>query len=182
MDALFPLSKVRNEQLAGAVLSQCGTYRYTLDRVWNVGLPIAMFVMLNPSTADASKDDRTIGRCKKFAAREGCGGLTVVNLFALRATDPEELRTHPDPVGPHNAAYIGATLDRNPGVVIAAWGAHSFAAKRAADVAMVLDRQLGRRDLRLKCLGVTKSGQPRHPLYLKATAPLITYPRRKAAA
>jgi hypothetical protein len=182
MDTLFSLDEISDPQLSGAVLSPDGVYRYTLTRVWNVGLPLAMFVMLNPSTADATVDDRTIGRCREFAAREGCGGIIVVNLFALRSTDPAGLRTHPDPVGPDNAHYMALALGQNPAVVIAAWGAHPFAAHRAGAVAMVLDQQLAVRRLRLKCLGVTKAGHPRHPLYVNGRTPLITYPRRKAAA
>lgn len=175
---LFPLSAVAYEHLSGAKLSPCGIYRYTLDRVWDTSLPIALFVMLNPSTANATEDDRTIVRCTNFAKREGCGGITVVNLFALRSTDPEALRSHPDPVGPDNTAWIGAVLNRDPAVVIAAWGAHSFAADRAAKVAALIAAH----GTPLKCLGVTKAGHPKHPLYLPATTPLINYRPRKVAA
>jgi hypothetical protein len=178
MDGLFPLTEVAREQLGGAVISPCGTYRYTLDRVWDASLPVAVYVMLNPSTADATEDDRTIVRCNNFAKREGYGGITVINLFALRSTDPEALRTHPDPVGPHNTAWIGAVLDRAPAVVIAAWGAHPFAATRAAEVAKIVTAH----GVALKCLGTTKAGAPKHPLYLAANTPLINYRPRKGAA
>lgn len=175
MDTLFPLEEVADAHLTGADISADGVYRYTLTRVWNVSQPLAMFVMLNPSTADAELDDPTIRRCKSFAAREGCGGLVVVNLFALRATDPAELKRHPDPVGPDNVAYLTQALSRNPAVVIAAWGAHRFAAAQARAVSTSLARQLANRRMQLKCLGTTKSGHPRHPLYVRGTAPLITY-------
>lgn len=179
MDTLFP---VKDKPLSGAVISPCGQYRYTLDRLWRTGLPTALFIMLNPSTADASVDDQTIRRCRYFATREGCGGLTVVNLYALRSTDPAALLTHPDPVGPENAAYVGAALDRNPALVIAAWGSHRFAVAQAHDTTLAVERILGRRGLRLKCLGTTKDGSPRHPSRLPNNAPLITYTRRKVAA
>lgn len=175
---LFPLSAVSCEYLSGAKLSPCGTYRYTLDRVWDSGSPAAVYVMLNPSTADASEDDRTIVRCINFAKREGYGGITVVNLFALRSTDPEALRSHPDPVGPDNTAWLNVVLDRGPGAVIAAWGAHPFARARAAEVAALIAAH----GTPLKCLGVSLAGHPRHPLYLKADTPLINYTPRKAAA
>lgn len=174
---LFPLSVVAREHLSGAAISSCGIYRYTLDRVWDTSLPVAVFVMLNPSTADASTNDRTISKCIKFAKREGYGGITVINLFSLRSTDPEALRSHPDPVGPDNTAWIGAVLDRDPAVVIAAWGAHPFAEERAAEVTALVAAH----GLRMKCLGVTKAGHPKHPLYLAATTPLINYRPRKVA-
>lgn len=177
MDGLFPLSEVA-APLGGATISDCGTYRYTLDRVWDTTLPLALFVMLNPSTADAREDDPTIRRCRTFAAREGCGSLTVVNLFALRATDPAELRKHPDPVGPDNARWLAASLGRKPAVTIAAWGAHPFAASRADDVA----RYITEHGVRLHCLGTSKAGHPRHPLYLPTKAPLSIYRPRKVAA
>jgi hypothetical protein len=68
-----------------------GSYRYRLDRWWGPGKRL-VFVMLNPSTADAMKDDQTIKRCMYFARREKCDGITVVNLFAWRTTFPSELR------------------------------------------------------------------------------------------
>jgi len=157
--------------LTGAVISPCGTYRYTLDRIWNSDLPRALFIMLNPSTADASIDDPTIRRCRSFATRIGCGGLTVVNLFALRSTNPDALSTHPDPVGPDNDTHIALALDGNPAAVIAAWGAHPAARARAAPVAGLITTQQRRVD----CLGTTKHGDPRHPLYVRGDAPLIPW-------
>jgi len=157
--------------LAGAVLSPCGTYRYTLDRVWDASLPTALFVMLNPSTADANVDDPTIRRCRTFATREGCGALTAVNLFALRSTNPDALTEHPDPVGPDNDLHTALALDRQPAVVIAAWGAHPFARPRAAQVARLLAVHGGRLD----SLGTTKQGAPRHPLYVHRDQPLVPW-------
>jgi hypothetical protein len=158
--------------LSGAVLSPCGTYRYTLDRVWDASLPTALFIMLNPSTADASEDDPTIRRCRSFATREGCGGLTVVNLFALRATNPDALTTHPDPIGPDNDTRILLALSKEPAVVIAAWGANPYATTRATQIAGLL----ARRGTRAQCLGVTRSGAPRHPLYVIGSMPLSPWP------
>jgi hypothetical protein len=168
-DALFDLPA--SGDLAGATISPCGTYRYTLDRVWDASLPIALFIMLNPSTADASEDDPTIRRCISFAKREGCGALTVVNLFALRSTDPGALTAHPDPVGPDNDLHIALALGKQPEIVIAAWGAHSFARARAEAVTSILALTW-----QVNCLGVTKDGDPRHPLYVRGDAPLIPWP------
>lgn len=166
-DTLFDVPPTRGV-LAGAVLSPCGTYRYTLDRIWDHTRPTALFIMLNPSTADASVDDPTIRRCRAFATREGCGALTVVNLFAYRATDPRELAVQPDPIGPDNNTHIALALDRQPAHVIAAWGALPFARTRAQQVTALLAQA--------RCLGTTKSGDPRHPLYVRADQPLQPWP------
>ena len=82
-----------------AVISECRLYRYRLDRVWDTGEAQVLFVMLNPSTADATVDDRTICRCMEFARAWGYGGLVVGNLFAYRATNPQQLKNVDDPVG-----------------------------------------------------------------------------------
>lgn len=89
-----------------AVLSDCGTYRYSLTRVWDESRPRVCFVMLNPSTADASANDPTIVRCRNFAYSWNYGSLEVVNLFAYRATNPRVLRTVQDPIGPENDRHI----------------------------------------------------------------------------
>ncbi len=156
---------------SSAVLSDDEKYRYLLTRELGAGAPL-VFIMLNPSTADADVDDPTIRRCIRFAARENAGRLVVVNLFALRATDPRELARDPDPVGPRNDEFI--LMHCGPGArIVAAWGAHPFAAARARTVAQMVAGAGGR----LECLGVTKDGHPRHPLYVRGDAPLLPYPR-----
>ncbi len=152
-----------------ALISDCGKYRYELTREWEDG-PLCVFVMLNPSTADASEDDPTIRRCIGYAKREGCGKLAVVNLFAYRATDPSELcEPGVEPIGPANNDYIEQWAKRfAPKLVIAAWG-QTDRGPRAGRVKWLL------RDVPLYALGVTKSGKPGHPLYRKLTQPLIPF-------
>lgn len=150
-----------------AEFSPCGTYRYVLTR--KTKCPFrwvrrALFIMLNPSTADAIQDDPTIRRCISFAGREGCTDLTVVNLFALRATNPKELYGHPDPVGPLNDIRLAEMIASHT-FVIAAWGSHAFAKDRAKHIIDKFGPFL--------CLGKTKDGSPRHPLYVKGNAELI---------
>lgn len=140
-----------------AVFNEARTHRYLLTRELGTGPP-AVFVMLNPSTADAFRNDLTITRCVSFARREGCGSLRVVNLFALRATDPRELRKHPGPVGPSNDRFIDMQADA--ALIIAAWGAHAFASERAAEVSA----RLTAAGASLYCLGITAAGCPKHPL------------------
>lgn len=150
-----------------ANLSDCGTYRYTLGRRWDDG-PTVVFVMLNPSTADASQDDPTIRRCIGFAKAFGYGALHVVNLYAFRATKPADLWKAADPIGPENDETLRSTFLTAHGegsLVIAAWGAN--AAPLRARFAHVIARAAG---VTLTALGVTKDGAPRHPLYLPASA------------
>jgi hypothetical protein len=157
--------------LAAAVFdSTARTYRYLLTRIWEPAVKPVVFLMLNPSTADALEDDNTIRRCTSFARREGAGGLIVVNLFGLRSTDPRALLDHPDPVGRYNDAFIRQATDQAD-TVICAWGAAPIAGERGREVAV---RLAGRR-IALHCLGMTSLGQPRHPLYLPKNAALEPY-------
>ncbi|WP_374423767.1 DUF1643 domain-containing protein [Paracoccus sp. (in: a-proteobacteria)] len=155
---------------SSAVFSRCGLYRYALTRNWGeAGLRgrRVCFVMLNPSTADHRRNDPTIARCESRAADLGATAYRIVNLFALRATYPQELRLAADPVGPENDAAIRRAA-RWADLVICAWGMHGAMGDRAA----VVERMLRGCGLRLYHLGLTKSGAPRHPLYLKRSLKL----------
>ncbi len=161
-----------------AVLSRDGRYRYALTRIWDPDAATVVFIMLNPSTADALTDDPTIRRCQGFARHWGAGGLLALNRFALRATDPRALKTATDPVGPANDSAITQLLSQQSetgGPVVAAWGNHGSLLGRAATVTVTVTG-LG---VRLWSLGCTGSGQPRHPLYLPADAPLIAFPEER---
>lgn len=163
--------KTRTELLeSSAVLSDCELYRYRLTRRWGTSKLIAAFVMLNPSTADAQADDPTIRRCMGFARSWGYDGIEVVNLFALRSPDPEDLRDNMeagiDPVGPDNDRHLDEVAGRSA-KLIAAWGAHPFAKDRVR--AFLALKGVGSI---VECLGTTKDGSPRHPLYVRAEQPL----------
>lgn len=155
-----------------AVLSPCGRYRYALTREWAPGRRVA-WLMLNPSTADASKDDPTIRKCVGFSTRWGFGRLDVVNVAAFRATDPKALyaarRSGVDVVGPDNAEHIERVL-RAADLVVVAWGANDTSGFPAAT-----DAYLGGFP-RVSCLGRTKNGAPNHPLMLAYATPLDSYP------
>jgi hypothetical protein len=152
----------------GCILSDCSAYRYRLWREWDRVRPTLAFLMLNPSTADHLTDDATITRCLSRAIAGGFGRLEVANLFPLRATDPAELLTHADPLGPRISAD-GAVMDAidRASMVICAWGAHPAAAERAADVLRIIG-MCGMRN-RLYHLGLNKDGSPKHPLYIAAS-------------
>lgn len=157
---------------ATATFSQCRSYRYALTRRWDPSVEGVAFCMLNPSTADAMADDPTIRRCVGFAKAWGYGALLVVNLFGLRATDPSELYGHDDPVGPDNDVVLAEWADRVSGPVVAAWGNHGDYQDRCVEVTDLFSRH----GARVMCLGMTKSGQPRHPLYVRADTLLVPYP------
>lgn len=152
-----------------AVISPCGTFRYELRRTWDSLLPVLVFVMLNPSTADAEKDDATIRKCMGFAQRFGFGGIVVVNLFAYRARDPKDLKAAGFPVGPENDAAILRAIQG--GQVICAWGANANRTPRPAYVVKMLQAA----GVQPKCLAITGDGFPAHPLMLSYDRPLLDY-------
>jgi hypothetical protein len=165
-------------------------YRYSLTRdtptIMSGRGPI-VFVMLNPSTADAENDDPTIRKCMTIARHHGAGFLEVVNLFAWRATDPKALPTATDPVGPENNTHIRMAVQRATvagAPVILGWGpptklgrARALLERRSSDVLEML------RPWREKlfALSITKDGSPGHPLFLRTDSPLIPFPRGRVA-
>lgn len=89
-----------------ATLSEDRKYRYTLTRIWDETKPKVMFIGLNPSTADETKDDPTIIRCINFAKSWGYGGLEMTNLFAFRATNPKVMKNEKEPIGKDNDTWL----------------------------------------------------------------------------
>lgn len=147
-----------------ATCSPCRRYRYTLWRRWAAlereACAYAMFVGLNPSTADETNDDPTVRRCIGFAQAWGFAGLCMTNLFAYRATDPANMLAQADPVGEENDAYLRAMAEK-ASIVVAAWGVHGAHRGRGAAVGKLLPQ--------LHYLKLTKHGHPAHPLYLPKT-------------
>ncbi|MCQ4189429.1 DUF1643 domain-containing protein [Methylocystis suflitae] len=167
------LSGAVREIERAAVISACGAYRYSLTRRWS-GAPLLPFVMLNPSTADAKEDDPTIRRCIGFARREGAGGLIVANLYGLRSPSPEALWSARDPIGPENwrtLVGLAAQAIAQSLPIICAWGAQVRGDR--VDEALRMFHASG---ARLACLGRTRRGAPRHPLYVRASQSLERFP------
>jgi hypothetical protein len=165
--------------IATATLSPDGVYRYLLTRTWpnhdaedvDSLLRTILFVMLNPSTADALIDDPTVRRIVGFARIWKYNSVQVVNLFALRSSDPDALRRHPDPIGPANDNHIAEAAVRAD-LIVCGWGAQPDLRSRDRDVYGLL-RSRARAPIR--CLGLTTGGHPRHPLYLAKKTPLMDY-------
>lgn len=148
-----------------AIFSPERTWRYALYRIWDRSLPPCMFIGLNPSTADETKDDPTVRRCIRFAKDWGYGGLHMTNLYAFRATYPRDLykaakQGSRQAIGPDNDQWL-FRLGEQAGIIIAAWGADPGPSRsRPKHVSDLISE--------LHVLGLTLKGQPRHPLYMKA--------------
>lgn len=158
-----------------AVFSSCGRYRYSLSRVWDGQLPKAMFVGLNPSTADECTDDPTIRRCRSFVKIWGAyGGLLMGNLFAYCSTNPRNLVRVDDPVGPYCDVWLASMFGETDLVVLCWGGVGASFPERLKEFFSVL-RQDRFSDLRVCCFGETKTGQPKHPLYLPKDTHLLEF-------
>ena len=151
----------KGDAASSAVYSPCGHYRYLLTRVWELGGPKALFVMLNPSTATELQNDPTVERCERRARALGYGSFRVTNIFAWRATDPRAMRAVADPVGPLNDAALIVSAGWAD-LVVCAWGTHGAHLGRGALVATML-RSTGKP---LHHLGLSQQGHPKHPLYI----------------
>ena len=174
------LTGTQGSDIAGAVFSDCGLYRYSLWRNWDDDLPLMHWVMLNPSTADHEYLDPTIKTCVRLAERDGYGGLFIYNIFALRSTNPRNLYNAKDPVGSNNDKLLQRIAkevcdtqlyDASPAIMIAAWGTHGKLHDRGLEVMKLLESEC----VEVKCLGKTKEGYPRHPLYTRNDVKIIPY-------
>ncbi|MEZ6243679.1 MAG: DUF1643 domain-containing protein [Phycisphaerales bacterium] len=152
-----------------ATFDETRAYRYTLHRRWASGGRRVCFCLLNPSTADEFVLDPTLTRCLGFAQRWGFAAMEVVNIFALRSTDPAALRGHEDPVGGENDKAIRRAVRRSD-LVVAGWGTHGELRGRGAAVGMMLANLC-----EPVCLGVTAAGHPKHPLYLRADTEAVAF-------
>lgn len=146
----------------GATISPCGLYRYVLRRQWGPRPPVN-FILLNPSTADAIKPDPTMTRCVNYARAWDKDGIVITNLFAFRSSEPRDLRSALDPIGPQNDLDL-ITSAHNSCLIVCGWGADPFAEDQACKVKGML-RERGYAN-KTHVLRLTKSGAPGHPLYL----------------
>ena len=161
-----------DQPLRGADVSECGQFRYLLWRSWGPGRRL-LFIMLNPSTADADQDDPTIRKCMGFARRLKFDGIEVVNLFAFRATDPRDLACAGHPEGPANNEAIASAgqrcIDTNS-TTVCAWGANARQFPRRTERVRT---SLALAGVRLRALRLLKDGTPEHPLMLPYSCSLV---------
>ncbi len=159
---------------SAARLSDDNLYRYWLRREWDSGSTTCRWIMLNPSTADATLDDPTIRRVIDFSRRWGHGAADVYNLFALRSPKPVALYNGCDAVGPDNDAAL-LTMAGEVGPVVVAWGTHG--GHKGRNVAVL--RLLVEAGVKPLCLGTTKDGHPKHPLFVPADTTPTPFPHFK---
>jgi len=161
----------------GAVISDCKKYRYVLTRRVGTNSRTVVFIMLNPSWADAVKTDKTLDRCIGYARQWGYGRLTLLNLFAFRAQDKSQLKKVPDPIGPENETHfvnvLGAivrNVDDDP-LIVCAWGNDGILKNRD----LIVFRWLKKRDFHPRALGLTTKGHPRHPSRARKDVELVPF-------
>ena len=155
-----------NTDQQGAVFSPCKKYRYALWRIWQESKPCILFITLNPSVADETVDAPTLRRCMGYAAQWGYGGVYMGNLFAYRAPGSGFLGSVENPVGEDNDKWL-IELQSKTGSVICAWGAKGTYQGRDREVLKLLDNPY--------CLGISKQGLPKHPLYLSRHLEPVKY-------
>lgn len=167
------------------ILSACRKYRYTLWRDWDMD-PVtgctddakdlnsyAMFIGLNPSTADETQDDPTIRKCIGFAKRWGFAGLMMTNLFAFRATQPKDMKRAENPSGEDNQHHLLQCASA-AGIIVAAWGKNG----RYRNQDLTVTQWLGSIGAQLHCLRKNGDGSPEHPLYVPYEVTPILYGAR----
>jgi len=153
----------------GASFSPCRKWRYDLWRIWDPSLQRVAFIGLNPSTADETANDPTVTRCINYAKTWGYGGMHMLNIFGYRATDPKDMKSVEDPVGIGNTGVVTA-IARECELIICAWGTHGGYRGRGKSMYHMLRSMKD-----IHCLGTTKDGHPKHPLYLKKDLSPIPY-------
>jgi len=157
----------------GAMFSPLAVYRYKLWRIWDKSKPMIMFICLNPSTADAVKNDPTITRCQVRAKLLGYGGMYFANIFAYKSTQIDGLLHSDDPIGnPENDKAI-LEMARNSNAVVCGWGNYGSYLNRSGDLVDTLSLA----GIKLWCLGINRTGEPVHPLYVAYYTPIIPYER-----
>ena len=160
----LPSAMRRSAVIAG----EADCYRYELRRVWDDALPLLVVCMLNPSTADAERDDPTILALIHFGKLWGYGGLLIVNLFAFRAASPDVMVRADDARGPDNhdhhreaLAYAARTSHK----ALVAWGSATAVNPLAmSHLTGIFLREAEIWGVELLCLGKTAGGEPKHPM------------------
>ena len=160
----------QNDEHVLVMFDHMARHRYRLSVTWETGKPECLFVMLNPSTADAGKPDATLYQCMNIAKRQGFGSLEVVNLYSLRTKSPQVLFASDERHHPQNDRHLADAIG-NARQVIVAWGQHGGREGRD-QVVLNRIREAGKTPY---CLETTRNGMPKHPLFLKSDTPLIEF-------
>lgn len=166
---------------SGAIFSKCEKYRYDLWRFWDFDKDYVAFILLNPSTADETVDDPTVAKCQRYARRWGYGGLHVLNVFPLRATDPKTLyKKRIDAMACVDNADKIIEICKHSGKIVCGWGNHAdkvFRISKSSGKGEWTARLLTGRGFKLYALSENKNGSPQHPLYLPENLSPVRYRR-----
>lgn len=161
-----------------ASISECGLYRHHLQRTFKEGKGVCIFVMLNPSDADAEMDDPTVAKCSKYCKRWGFRSLVILNLFEFRTSSPKILKKTDDPYGPqryNNIFDMTYTINAQESnvKVVCAWGNDGKFKARDEEVLQVITKCF--EDIKPQCFKINKNGTPIHPLYQLDDAETIEF-------
>jgi hypothetical protein len=172
LSRLNPFPHMQND----CTFSPCRNYRYTLLHQWDQLFVRrrALFICLNPSTADENQLDPTLTRIKSFSDRLGANEFLMLNIFAYRATDPKDMMAVEDPIGPENDAHIQSAINEayalNQGHldIVGGWGNHGLHLDRQKNFLKILNPFRELPNLQIRCLGKNANATPKHPLYIAA--------------
>lgn len=156
------------------IISECGTYRYLLERLLNHEGIVVAFLGVNPSKAEKDVPDQTDRKWREFGRRMGARAVVYGNPYAFRATDVRELAAAPDPIGPDNDKFLRAIL-AEADVVVPCWGSRNKIPKRLHDRLVVVRRMLRECGKPIWIFGLSKSGDPLHPLMLAYETKLVEW-------
>jgi len=160
--------------MSSAVISQCGQYRYRLDRTVGMDGPVYAFFGINPSTADAQLDDATVRKWIGFTKTWGGSRFIVGNVFAFRSTDVRRLASAHDPVGSDNAAHVFKII-ADADVLVPCWGSTDKVPKDLRGEFFTMTLRLIDSGKPVMHLGMTRSSDPKHPLLLGYGTPLVPW-------
>ncbi|QCE32441.1 DUF1643 domain-containing protein [Acetobacteraceae bacterium] len=147
-------------------------YRYTLTRIWDTEKPRILWIMMNPSVATETEDDRTVAKCQRLSRKWGYGSMNVGNSFAYRATDQKRLLEVSDPVGPENLQYL-ICMAKESDKVILAYGTPQ--AKQLQAQGTKIAQALAKEGIALYALKISTKNRPYHPLYLSEDSKPIPF-------
>jgi len=167
---MFPkpeLERPWRDSSKGAILSPDRLYRWALWRIWDRQRRLLCFVCLNGSTADEEEDDHSLRKFIGFANTLNAGGVLVGNAFGYRTPYPRLLRKAAEPIGAENDKWV-RLMSADAGETIVAWGNHGAHLKRSSNMTPLLSEPVS-------CFGYTKTGEPKHPLYLSYDEKLIPF-------
>lgn len=157
-----------------AIISPCGLYRYRLERTIAMEGPVYAFFGINPSTADASVDDATVRKWIGFCKRWGASRFIVGNVFAYRSTDVSQLATVADPFGDEIGDHVTDIINDSD-ILVPCWGNTTKVPPKLQFAFDVLMDALVSSGKPVRHFGLTKAGDPKHPLMLSYGTPLVAF-------